>query len=290
MESTEDWWKEHFSALRNRWYYIYFQCLRALKEESVAFLRQTRKGRWFGRGTGYHCWWRIGGGGYGSDKGVGGVVVVRKTCRRESTSSWNGSGLLMLSNPWVLVRSSVMEVEVRYISTGKFIREREADAGEYSIQICSSIDRWCLWWKLSWILQELVDVMDEAHTSHWRVMEIYTWRHWRWQTLEWSRWTHAGEDTGVKFTKEVGRAVTVWDFFLPRWSSNKYRTTPPQKTIKNKYISNDKALDCDQNGYNFDHFLRVRVKIWCGRTWALNDFWSRMIAACKLTWKCIIIK
>ncbi len=90
---------------------LHFLCLRALKEESVAFLRHTRKGRWFGRGTGYHCWWRIGGGGYGSDKGVGGVVVVRKTCRRESTSSWNGSGLLMLSNPWVLVRSSVMEVE-----------------------------------------------------------------------------------------------------------------------------------------------------------------------------------
>ncbi len=62
------------------------------------------------------------------------------------------------------------------------------------------------------------------------------------------------------------RAVTVCNFFLPRWSSNKYRGLAVNRT--NPQITPSPFP------------LLPEIS---------NDFWSRMHAACKWTWKLIII-
>ncbi len=82
---------------------------------------------------------------------------------------------------------------------------------------------------------------------------------------------HLTQKKEVCRIKVNSRAVTVWDFFLPRWISNKYRglavnrtNTPPPPPPKKKNL-NDRALDCD-------HFFEsVRVKIWRGRTSAVDE-------------------
>ncbi len=64
----------------------------------------------------------------------------------------------------------------------------------------------------------------------------------------------------------LARAVTVWDFLLPRWSSNKYRGLAVNR--RNPQITPPPPLLPEIS----------------------NDFWPRTHAACKWMWKLIIIK
>ncbi len=130
---------------------------------------------------------------------TGAVVVVRRTCRRLSTSSWNGSGWLILFYPSVLVWSSVKEADSdRWLEFNRWILL-------WSVESARSWWRWVIssMNKLSSMMRVMIDVplfsLDLMDTPPFPGC----WRHTRGDTGEHKWWSRAGKDT-LEMRQKVG--------------------------------------------------------------------------------------